>query len=57
MALVVGLLLALAPLIGPWGALAVVLTGLLVLTGLCLLGVLSSVRAVARALKGRRDPS
>jgi hypothetical protein len=28
-----------------------------VLTGLCLLGVLSSVRAVARALKGRRDPS
>ena len=57
MALVVGLLLALAPLIGPWGALAVVFTGLLVLTGLCLLGVLSSVRAVARALKGRRDPS
>lgn len=55
MALVVGLLLALAPLIGPWGALAVVSLGLLGLTGLCLLAVLGRVRAVGRALKGRSD--
>lgn len=55
MALVVGLLLALAPLIGPWGALGVVLLGLLGLTGLCVLGVIRRVRAVGRALKGRDD--
>ncbi len=57
MALVVGLLLALAPLLGPWGALGAVVLGLLVLTGLCLLGVLARVRAVARALKGGSDPA
>jgi hypothetical protein len=57
MALVVGLLLALAPLIGPWGALAVVLLGLLGLTGLCLLGVIRRVRAVGRALEGRNGPA
>ena len=55
MALVMGLLLALAPLVGPWGALAIVVLGLLALTGLCLLGVLGRVRAVTRALKGRSD--
>lgn len=52
MALVMGLLLALAPLIGPWGALAAVFFGLLGLTGLCLLSVLGRVRAVSRAFKG-----
>ena len=53
MALVMGLLLALAPLIGPWGALAAVFLGLLALTGFCVLGVIGRIRAVSRALKGR----
>ncbi len=52
MALVVGLLLALAPLVGPWGALAIVVLGLLALTGLCVLGAVRSVRTTVRALKG-----
>lgn len=53
MALVVGLLLALAPLIGPWGSLAVVFFGLLALTGLSVLGILRRVKSTLRALKGR----
>lgn len=57
MAMVVGLLLALTPLIGPWGALAVVFVGLLVLTGLSVLGVIRRVGAITRALKGGSDPS
>lgn len=52
MALVMGLLLALAPLIGPWGALAAVVLGLLALAGLCVLGAVSRVRSTLRALKG-----
>lgn len=52
MALVVGLLLALAPLVGPWGALAIVVLGLLALTGFCVLGAVRSVRTTVRALKG-----
>lgn len=55
MALVMGLLLALAPLIGPWGALAAVVLGLLALTGLCVLGVLRGIGAVTRAIKGGSD--
>lgn len=53
MAVVVGLLLALAPLIGPWGSLAVVFFGLLALTGLSVLGILRRVKSTLRALKGR----
>lgn len=53
MALVVGLLLALAPLIGPLGSLAVVFLGLLALTGLSVLGILRRVKSTLRALKGR----
>lgn len=53
MALVVGLLLALAPLISPWGALAVVVLGLLALTGLSVLGVVRRIGAISRALKGK----
>jgi hypothetical protein len=53
MALVVGLLLALAPLIGPWGALAVVFLGLLALTGLSVFGILRRVKGTLRALKGQ----
>ncbi|MBX9885357.1 MAG: phage holin family protein [Novosphingobium sp.] len=55
MALVVGLLLALAPLVGPWGALAVVVLGLLALTGLSVLGVIRRIGAITRALKGKDD--
>jgi len=52
----VGLLLALAQLIGPWGALVVVVLGLLGLTGLCVLGVVRRIGAVRRALKGPAKP-
>lgn len=55
MALVVGLLLALAPLIGPWGALAVVLLGLLALTGVSVLGIVRRVKSTLRALKGQDE--
>lgn len=57
MALVVGLLLALAPLLGPWGALAVVFVGLLALTGLSVLGVVRRIGAITRALKGKGGPA
>ena len=52
MALVVGLLLALAPLIGPWGALAAVVGGLLAIAGVCVRGVVRRVATVRKALKG-----
>lgn len=55
MALVMGLLLALAPLIGPWGALAVIVLGLLGFTGLCVLGVVRRIGAITRALRGKDD--
>lgn len=54
MALVVGLLLALGPVLGPWGALGAVVLGLLIVIGLCVFGVLSRIRAVRAALF---DPS
>ena len=50
--LVVGLLLALAPLIGPWGALAVVVGGLLAVTALCALGMVRRIGSVRKALRG-----
>lgn len=53
MALVMGLLLALTPLIGPWGALAAVFLGLLALTGLSVLGAVRRIGAITRALKGK----
>jgi hypothetical protein len=55
MALVVGLLLALAPLLGAWGALAAVVLGLLALTGLCVLGVVMRFHKVRAALTGKGD--
>jgi len=55
MALVMGLLLALAPMIGPWGALGVVVLGLLALTGLCVLGMIRGIGAVTRAIKNKGD--
>lgn len=57
MALVVGLLLALAPLIGPWGALAAVVLGILALSGLSVLGVVRRIGAITRALKGKDGPA
>jgi uncharacterized membrane protein YqjE len=50
MALVVGLLLALGPVLGAWGALGAVVLGLLALIGLCVLGVVSRLRAMRAAL-------
>ncbi|WP_226019334.1 phage holin family protein [Novosphingobium sp. FKTRR1] len=52
MALVVGLLLALTPLVGGWGAMAIVVVALALLTGLCALGAVSGAKAIARGLKG-----
>ncbi len=52
MALVLGMLLALTPLIGPWGALAAVVGGLLAITALSVLGVVRRIGAVRKALKG-----
>ena len=54
MALVVGLLLALAPVLSAWGALGVVVAGLLVLTALAGLGVKAGVRRLKRVL-GKGD--
>lgn len=50
MALVVGLLFALAPLIGPWGALAVVTLALAGLAGWCLWRALRIGRRMLRVL-------
>jgi uncharacterized membrane protein YqjE len=52
MALIVGLLLALAPLLGPWGALGAVLAGLLLIAALCVLGVIRRIGTIRKALKG-----
>lgn len=54
MALVVGLLLALNPLLGGWGAMGVVALALLVLTGACVLAVVRGTKALVRGLKGER---
>lgn len=55
MALVVGLLLALAPVLGPWGALAAVAGGLLVAIGLCGLGAWAWVRRLIRLFGGGKS--
>ncbi|WP_225207167.1 phage holin family protein [Novosphingobium huizhouense] len=52
-ALVVGLLLALAPLVGPWGALAIVALALLAGTGLCLFGAIGRYRAARAVVLGK----
>lgn len=52
MAVVVGLLLALASHFGVWGALGLVSTGLLALTGLSLLLALRRIRNARTALQG-----
>lgn len=51
-ALVVGLLLALSSVIGPWGALGIVTLGLVALTGVCVAAALHGVRVVKRAITG-----
>jgi hypothetical protein len=56
MALVMGLLLVLSPLIGPLWAVCVVVGGLLVTTALCILGVIQRVKAVSKAIKGPAKP-
>ena len=53
MALVVGPLLALSPVLGPWGALGVVLLGLLVLIGVSVVLILSAVRRLKWVLAER----
>lgn len=52
MALIMGLLLALAPLVGPWGALGIVMGAILVATGLCFLGAFLRLRKAKAALQG-----
>ena len=52
MALIVGLLLALAPLLGPWGALGAVVAGLLLITALCVFGVIRRISTIRKALNG-----
>lgn len=52
MALVVGVLIALVPVLGAWGALGVVVAVLLVAALLCALGVRAALRALGRVLKG-----
>lgn len=53
MALVMGLLLALTPLLGAWGALGAVAGGLLLLTLLAGLGILSGLRRLKRVFAGK----
>ncbi len=52
MAVVVGLLLALAPLIGPWGALALVSLSLAAAAGLCARSAIARLRRAVRLLTG-----
>ncbi|WP_260923504.1 phage holin family protein [Novosphingobium sp. 9] len=53
MALVVGLVIALGPLLTPWGAMATVTLGLLVLAALCALSARSRVKRLISALRGK----
>ncbi|WP_338465800.1 phage holin family protein [Novosphingobium sp. ZN18A2] len=57
MALVVGLLLAIAPLFGKWGALAVVTGGLALLTALCLGSAIMLFRKARTVLLANDDAS
>jgi len=57
MALVVGLLLALAPLLGPWGALGAVVGGLLLATLLVALVAWRSLRRFVALLSDGKDPA
>jgi len=51
-ALVVGLLLALTPLLGAWGALGVVTLGLAALTGVCFFAAVARFRKARKAILG-----
>ena len=51
MALVVGVLIALVPVLGAWGAMGVVVAVLLLASFVCLLGMRAAVRALGRVLK------
>lgn len=55
MALIMGLLLALAPLVGPWGALGIVLGAILGATGICFLGAFLRFRKAKAVLIGPGD--
>lgn len=57
MALVVGLLLALAPLIGPWGAMGAVVGGLVIATLIAGLVAWSGVRKFLALLRDGKDPA
>lgn len=57
MALVVGLLLALAPLIGAWGAMGAVVGGLLVATLSAGLVVRLNLRRLLALIRGEKDPA
>ena len=55
MALVVGALLALGPVLGPWGALGVVSLGLVGLMAVCGLVILAAVKRLKRILSDKGD--
>jgi hypothetical protein len=55
MALVVGALLALGPVLGPWGALGVVLLALVVMMAVCVLVILAAVKRLKRILSDKGD--
>lgn len=55
MAIVVGLLLALAPMIGPWGALALVSVTLAILTGVSLFAAFKRARRMIGVLTGSKS--
>lgn len=57
MALVVGLLLALAPLLGPWGALGAVVGGLLVATLVAAWVTLHGLRKFRALLRDGKEPA
>jgi len=56
MALTLGLVLALTPLIGPWGAMGASFAGLLILAGICAMIASSRLKRMKRLL-GEQDKS
>lgn len=57
MALVIGLVLALSPLLGAWGAMAAVMAGLLVLAALAAVSALARLKRLSALLSGKDDPA
>ena len=56
-ALVIGLVLALSPLLGAWGAMAAVMAGLLVLAALAAVSALARLKRLSALLSGKDDPA